>query len=177
MVRKTIILFATLIVGASLTDAFAVPSVRQLGTNVSTNTEKPIAVLPSLPKASNPEVVRAVKTQTETDDTVRIPSISTIKTISSARIKQPVIPSEIQPVTSGVSEASFNAVVDRVNALEQQSENALTGVTESGTGNYVTGVTVGSGNKLEVSKTRVLYAPVFQGNYDTGSNAEIWVVK
>ena len=176
MVRKTIILFATLIVGASLTDAFAVPSVRQLGTNVSTNTEKPIAALPSLPKASNPEVVRAVKTQTETDDTVRIPSIG-IKTISSARIKQPVISSETQPVTSGVSEASFNAVADRVNALEQQSENALTGVTESGTGNYVTGVTVGSSNKLEVTKSRVLYAPVFQGSSDTGSNAEIWVVR
>lgn len=176
MVRKTIILFATLIVGASLTDAFAVPSVRQLGINVSTNTEKPIAALPSLPKASNPEVVRAVKTQTETDDTVRIPSIG-IKTISSARIKQPVISSETQPVTSGVSEASFNAVADRVNALEQQSENALTGVTESGTGNYVTGVTVGSSNKLEVTKSRVLYAPVFQGSSDTGSNAEIWVVR
>ncbi len=168
MMKKTMIFFVALIVGVAYADAFAVPSVRQLGTNVSanttTNTEKNVAVLPSLPKA-NPEAARVAKTTQvavkEPDDS-RISVAGAIKTINSGRFKQP---------------ESYNQVVGMVQKLEGNVENAITGVTESGNGNYVTGIAVGSGNKLEVSKTRVLYAPVFQGNSDTGSNAEIWVVK
>ena len=163
MVKKAIIFFATLMVSVVCVDAFAVPSVRHLGNNVSTNTtintEKNVTVLPSLPKA-NSEVVRSVKTQTvkESDDPARI-------SIGSFRFKQ-LTPGENQ---SGGSAGSVTG--------NGGSSNAITGVIEKESGNYVTGLSVGSGNKLEVTKSRVLVAPVFQGNSDTGSNAEIWVVK
>ena len=48
---------------------------------------------------------------------------------------------------------------------------------ESGSGNYVTDVSV-NGNKLNVTKTHLLYAPVRNANSDTiTGDAEIWIVK
>lgn len=183
MLKKSIAFFAVLLIysGAYAVEAYAAPSVRQLGTGVSSSgAEKIISVLPSLPK-SNSEATIALKSRTakETEDTARIPVLSSIKTISSERIKQPIISGgSVQPGTSGgVSETAFNEVVGRVQALETESQNAINGVTESGSGNYVSGVSVDN-NKLNIEKTRVLYAPVRnEGSNTIVGDAEIWLVR
>lgn len=187
MLKKSIVFFAVWFVvsGAYAADAYASPSIRQLGTSVSSNTEKPVAALPSLPKATT-EVVRAVKPQTDKDneDPSRFPSIGSIKTISSARIKQPATSATIsggsaQPVVSGVTEAAFNEVVGRVQALETEGQKAISGVTESGSGNYVSRVSFDSdNNKLTVEKSHLLYAPVRnEGSSAIVSDAEIWLIR
>lgn len=165
MVKKTIIFFATLVIGAVCMDAFAVPSVRQLGTNASTNTEKNVALLPSLPKA-NPDAIRAAKLQPtkEVDDSARI-------SLGSFRYKQPT------PNNQSGGNSSGGNIGGSAGSITGNVQNAITGVVEAEPGNYVTDLSVGTGNKLEVTKSRVLVAPVFQGNSDTGSNAEIWVVR
>lgn len=181
---KSLIAFVSIFfmgAGGVALDAYAVPSIRQLGTGVSTGAEKPVAALPSLPKTGS-EVSRSVKIQTEneSDDSARIPALSSMKTISSARIKQPATStsSSSQPATSGVSGSAFNEVVDRVQALEANNQNVIKGVTESGTGNYVSNVSVGTNNKLKVEKTRVLYAPVRNdGSSAIVGDAEIWLVR
>lgn len=171
--------------GAYLADANATPSVRQLGINVSNGTDKPVAaVLPSLPK-TNPDVVRAAKVQVsekDKDEGARIPT-KAFKNIGVLKMSQsggtPGSSSGAgQASASGVSLASFNEVVGRVQALESESHNAITGVTESGSGNYVSGVSVGNDKKLNVEKTRVLYAPVRNAGSDTiVSDAEIWLIR
>ena len=177
MMRKTVVFLATLVFCISWADAFAVPSVRQLGTGVSTSTEKTVSVLPSLPKA-NPETARTVKAQVtkETENAARMPVANVIKNISS--IKQPTISGGGQAGISGVSDSAFNDVIRRVQALEAESNDAITGVNESGTGNYVSAVSVGSNNKLNVERTRLLYAPVRnEGSNTIVSDAEIWLVR
>ena len=176
MLRKSMMFFATLLI---VSGAFAAPSVKKLGTaGVSSSATKSTPVVSKI-KASSPSAdslqakaaVAPVSKDVSADTGSRLAGLNTRKTISSGRITTP-------PVTTGFGEVSaeeFAAAVDRIDVLEN---SVVTGVKESGTGNYVSDVSVGENNKLTVTKTRLLYAPVRQGTSDTiVSDAEIWVVK
>ena len=77
--------------------------------------------------------------------------------------------------TAGVSEESLNAVINRVETLESKTDNVITDVNETSSGNYVTDVTA-DGNTLNVTKTNSLYVPVKDGN-SVVDNVEIWMVR
>ena len=69
------------------------------------------------------------------------------------------------------------AISEKVEVLESQSANTVTDVVEYGSGPYVNEVTK-EGNKLNVTKTNLLYAPVRNASGTTVSgNAEIWIIK
>lgn len=185
MIGKLIVLLSTFVFAVSGGDVFAVSSVRQLGTlNTASDTAaKPVSVTPQQPsterKASTLQA-KVAKISADSDNTARIPSISTIKTIS-----KPVITpgsgggsgSSHVVVEGGVSEERFMQAVDRLSAIEQKVENAVTDVTESGNGNYISNVSR-TGNAVTINKTRLLYAPVRNNGSETVvSDAEIWLVK
>ena len=174
MLRKFAVFFVTLLVinGAYAADAYAAPSVKKLGTTgVSSNAAvKSVPVLPRTAqtsssgsgtgslraKAATVTVGRdtTATATAPTSSTSRLSGVSTIKTVSSGKVGTI---GTVQPGTSGVGEIE---------------------VVESGQGNYVSDVSKGGSNVLNVTKTRVLYAPVRRANSDNiVGDAEIWIVK
>jgi hypothetical protein len=151
--KKSVLFLAVLTVFVSL-DAFAVASVKKLGTsNVSANPAKSAAVLPKAQVGGGAIQAKAavvpVGRGATTDANARLSAgVSSIKAISSGNLTT-IRPADVE--------------ID---------------VVESGTGNYVTDVSMRGDNKLGVTKTNLLYAPVRQGSSDTiVDTAEIWIVK
>lgn len=181
MLRKSIIFFAALTVSVSCMDAFAVSSVRMLGTNAAPSPEKTVSVTPSLPAKANTALqAKSAKApvvkNTVAEDSARLSGLGVIKTINTAKVKQQA--AQYSNNTTPSSAGADEGLKARVEALEQQNANAITDVVETGTGNYVSDVTVGSNHKLNVSKTRLLYAPVRNdGSSNVVSDAEIWIVR
>ena len=173
--------FAALTISVSCMDAFAVSSVKMLGNNVAPSAEKPVSITPSLPSRTNTAVqAKSVKApvirDNLDDDSARLSGLGVIKTINTAKVKQQA--AQYSNSTAPSSAGADEGLKARVEALEQQNANAITDVVETGTGNYVSDVTVGSNHKLNVSKTRLLYAPVRnEGSSNVVSDAEIWIVR
>lgn len=184
MSKRYMLLFA-FISSIFATSGMAVPSVKMLGNNASTVVKKANTATPKQTerRPSTPASVKAkvattptIKTTTKTDQT-RFPAITLGKSFSVAKVPvQTTTASSInQPVNTGVSEQELNAMNQRIEALE--SQNGINDVVESEPGTYVTDVAA-DGNKLNVTKTQLLYAPVRNENNDTiTGNAEIWIVK
>lgn len=185
MIRKSILFFAALTIFASV-DAFAVASVKKLGTNSSSlNTAKPVATLPkaqvsgsmgeSLP--ARVATISAAKEDAGDVNPARLSAgVNSIKTISAGKLTSIVADGTSQYTGGGISQENFNRVVERIEALE--SQNPVTDVVQKGAGNYVSDVELGENNKLEVTKTKLLYAPVRRGSNDAiVDSVEIWVVK
>jgi len=164
MIRKSILFLVVAAIFASV-DAFAVPSVKKLGTsNVSANTVKQISVLPktqvSTPSSDSLQVKSAttpVSRVSTSDANTRLSAgVSSIKAISSGGLST---------VPSGGSGQYGTA-------------GTITDVVTSGTGHYVTEVAMRGDNKLGVTKTNLLYAPVRRASSDAVvDTVEIWVVK
>jgi len=185
MIRKSILFFAALTIFASV-DAFAVASVKKLGTsNASLNTAKPTVVLPKAQvSASGSDVLSARvaaapagKESAGDSNAARLSAgVNSIKTISTGKLTSIVTDGAGQHSTTGVSQENFNRAIERIEALE--SQDSITDVVQKGAGNYVADVELGENNKLEVTKTKLLYAPVRRGSSDTiVDSVEIWVVK
>ena len=181
MFKKILVLFAIVSLSAN---AFAVPSVKKLGKNTGLSVAKPV-VTEKNTSSSNVQskaVTAKVATTptikaTANPDQTRFPAITVGKSFKTVKTPTltPNVPSTNQPVNTGVSEQELDAITQRVEALE--SQNVINDVSESGSGNYVTDVSV-NGNKLNVTKTHLLYAPVRNANSDTiTGDAEIWIVK
>jgi len=165
MLRKSILFFAIMTVFVSV-DAFAVASVKKLGTaGVSTSVAKPVTVLPKAP-VSVPSA-DSFQTRVATTPAGRIASgdantrlsagVSSIKAISAGSLSN-------LPTGGGTS--------------QHGTAGGVTDVVTSGTGNYVTDVSMRGDNKLGVTKTNLLYAPVRRGsNNAVVDTVEIWVVK
>ena len=189
MLRKTIVFFAALLIvsGAYATEAFAAASVKKLGSaSVSSNTAKPVALLPKQPVSNSGSASLQAKAATVSatkDDsnvaTSRLSGVNAIKTISSGQIRQIASGGETQIVPSGVSEEALRNVVNRVEVLE--NKNVVTGVELEGSdGNYVKDVTTNSdGSIVKVQKTNSIIAPVRTGSYNASAaeEGEIWLVK
>ncbi len=188
MVKKLVCFLSVLVIGLSQ-NAFAVPSVKKLGNNNLTsanvkpvintsngNTDNKINNKASIAKVAKTPIAKVTTVSSATNG--RIPAITGVKSINTKKV--PVVAnndSVNKPNTSGVGEDKFNEIVERIETLETQNENAITDVVENESGTYVTDVAV-DGNKLSVNKTRLLYAPVRNGNSEEISgDAEIWIVK
>lgn len=189
MVKKLVCLLSVLVIGISQS-AFAVPSVKMLGNNkLNSASVKPVTSTPNrkadnkinnkatMAKVAKTPIAKVTTTSSATQG--RIPAITGIKSINTAKVKPVIVNNDSinKPTTSGVTEDKLNEVVERIENLETQNENAITDVVENESGTYVTDVAV-DGNKLSVNKTRLLYAPVRNGNSEEISgDAEIWIVK
>ena len=187
MIKKVMI--SLFIVGITQS-VFAVPSVKMLGNNkLNSANVKPVTNVPTKNtgiKANNSRIgkitklptVKAVSTTASSDD-ARFPAISNVKSFNVVKNIKPSAPvnTSVQPSNTGVSEDTFNETVNRIEDLENKTANAVTDVVESEPGNYVTDIAV-DGNKLNVTKTKLLYAPVRNGTNETiTGDAEIWIVK
>ncbi len=190
MVKKLVCLLSVLVIGISQS-AFAVPSVKMLGNNkLNSANVKPVTSTPNRKadskinnKATMAKVAKtpiAKVTTTSSAPRGRIPAIIPgIKTMNTAKIKPVIVNNDngSNPATSGISEDKLNEIVERIENLETQNENAITDVVENESGTYVTDVAV-EGNKLSVNKTRLLRAPIRNANGDDlPGDAEIWIVK
>ncbi len=167
MLRKFAVFFVTLLVvnGAYAADAYAAPSVKKLGTSgiSSSAAVKTVPVLPRTSQATGSgtgslqakaATVTVSRDTAPTSSTSRLSGVSAIKTISSGKVGTV---GTVQPGTAVVQEVE---------------------VVESGQGNYVSDVSKSSSNVLNVTKTRVLYAPVRRENSEKiVDDAEIWIVK
>lgn len=101
-----------------------------------------------------------------TDLTDRVSQLETDSTNSSNSIND--VSEELSDLTVRVSQLETDSP-KHINAVKESEES------EEG-GKYVSDVTVVDGNKLSVTKTNVLYAPVREGESTVGT-AEIWIVK
>ena len=181
MLKKLIYLLPFFVAVFSF-NAVAASSIGLLGgkSKPNVNVAKTATITPKNQPAKKHNVARIAKDlespnlkKLSSDDADRFPTI--IKTISKpSTINTNVAP---KPVVGDASENSFNSLVQRVEVLESQSANTVTDVVEYGSGPYVNEVTK-EGNKLNVTKTNLLYAPVRNASGTTVSgNAEIWIIK
>lgn len=179
MTKKVFVLFT---ISLLTTNVFAVPSVKKLGVNASDAVAKPVTITTPKKSDNNTMVVKSAKTPVSTTNSARtavggrLPGIGTAKNIKAVNtnvITKPIS----QDLKPSVTTDEFNTAVERIDALENQTANAITDVVENETGNYVTDVSV-DGNKLNVTKTRLLRAPIRNANGDDlPGDAEIWFVK
>lgn len=163
-------------------NAFAVSSVKVLGDNKpSAVAVKPIVATPKLDV--NKEIIAKSEdkqaTKTSLSRAARMPSSNKISNlITGNKVSQPSKPdSNTKPDVGDISQGDFDAIVNRIEVLEERTENIITDVVESESGTYITDVSV-DGNKLNVNKTRTLYAPIRSGtNGNITGEVEIWIVK
>lgn len=165
MMKKSILFFAIMAVFASV-DAFAVASVKKLGTpNIATSTAKPVTVLPKT-QVSVP-TTDSVRAKAATVPAGRVATAGEANTRLSAGV------SSIKAISSG----SLSSLPSG-GAGQQGTAGAITDVVTTGSGNYVTEVAMRGDNKLGVAKTNLLYAPVRRGTSDAiVDTVEIWIVK
>lgn len=189
MIKKIVCLLSVFLVGITSNNAYAVPSVKKLGVNTSVTGAKPVVAKTAqktetktnnsrIGKVTKLSTVKPVTTKTTTDES-RFPAISNVKSFNVGKNIKPsaLVNTTIQPSNTGVSEDTFNETVNRIEALETKSENVINDVVETESGRYVTDV-VADGNKLNVTKTSLLYAPVREGSGETVTGeAEIWIIK
>ncbi len=193
VVKKIVFLLSLLVVGIFGNDAYAIPSVKNLGVNTTVAGTKPVVATPkkqSETKANNSRIgkvntklstakpVSAATTDRSKTDRSRAPSVTVGKTLNVTKsIKSYVPGNSSQPVASGVSEEVFDETVNRIEILENKSENMINDVVETESGRYVTDV-VADGNKLNVTKTSLLYVPI-RGDSDENITdaAEMWIMK
>ena len=144
-------------------DVWAAPSVRKLGTSgVSAAAVKTTGVMPkqslSEQKGSAALQAKVAKTPTNkivaaTASTQRIPTISAIKTINSAKTKQETINAGgVTPGAAGITDIKSTA------------------------GRYVTDLEK-QGTGLHVEKTDSVVLPIKSGSYDGEEDGEIWLVE
>lgn len=163
-------------------DSFAASTVRKLGGNtVAPNTVS----VPTTRKASLTKT--PIKTSTGAGNRTSFPVHSIGKTKSIGNVANKIITptgggTTITPggdsTTPKPTEnvADLTEIQERLDAIQAQTDNMITDV-ESNDGNYVTDIAV-DGNKLNVNKTNLLYAPVRNSSGDTiTGEAEIWIVK
>ena len=175
-------LFLLLLIVVGLNDAFAVPSVRVLHDNkANVATVKPIASKPKQ-ETNQATIAKSAKpsdTKTNVSRGSFMPSSAKLTNfITGNKVSNSSKPeSNKKPDMGDVSQDEFDAVINRIAALEEISENVITDVVETESGAYVTGVSV-DGNKLNVNKSHALYAPIRNGsNGDISGTAEIWIVR
>lgn len=158
-------------------DAYAVQTVKKLGTVTSTSNAKPITTTQRTASniASSARVVKTatpVTNTTATTSTARMPSVTGIKSIGTLNTSKPQVTSnssaEPQPIASDVIQGTINRIED----LEYFAENAITDVTTT-SGTYVTDI-YAENNTLNVTKTDKLFAPVRNGSTTTDT-AEIYI--
>jgi len=172
---KKIMVTCLLIIGISA-NVFAIPTVRKLGgttaNTVKTNNTAKSSVL-SAKTAKAPTTANKSVTKTESAETVaRMPTTHAIKKLGGSSF----VKKTSSTPTSGETDESITELKERVTVLEDKTSNIITEV-ETTDGNYVNDINI-DGNKLEVNKTRVLYAPVKKANGDTtADDAEIWIVR
>ena len=191
MIKKMVCLLSVLVIGITNNDAYAIPSVKNLGGNAVVAGIKPVVATPkkqSETKVNNSRIGKATKLPTvkpvsaKTTNDSRLPAMTVGKTFNATKtIKTSVTGSTMnqpsQPVTSGVSEDMFNEAIERIDVLENKSENMINDVVETESGRYVTNVAA-DGNKLNVTKTNLLYLPVREGSDKTVTDeAEMWIEK
>lgn len=186
MLKKLMYLLPFFVIGMSF-NAVAVPSAGSLAKNKSNVTvAKTAAITPKRQSGMKTSTVRAtqnleaqsVKTDSATA-AARFPTLSKIKQSN----KNPInntgtnTNTNTKPTSVDVSADSFNSLVQRVEVLESQNANGITDVVEQGSGAFVNDIQK-ENNKLNVSKTHLLYAPVKTAGSETVSgNAEIWIIK
>ncbi|MCQ2562511.1 MAG: hypothetical protein MJ158_02775 [Alphaproteobacteria bacterium] len=172
---KKIILGGFLIVGISA-NVFAVPTVRKLG-GTTANTVKPnntakTSVLSAKAAKVPATASKSAKSNTSAETVARMPTAHAIKKLGGSSF----VKKTSSTPTSGETDESITELKERVTVLEDRTNNIITEV-EATEGNYINDINI-DGNKLEVNKTRVLYAPVKKANGDTtADDAEIWIVR
>lgn len=180
MFKKLICIF-TVLAGIT-TNVLAVPVVRKINTtNALTTVKANNAINNSKTSITTAKAAKLPTTLTKTttpltsantDTSERMPFVGSIKSIST--IAKPA--SGNIPQKPSVTEEDLTELTDRVNVLEEKAENIPNEVS-SDEGTYVTDINV-DGNRINVNKTRLLYAPVKTGNSETiTGDAEIWIVK
>ena len=180
MAKNRFLLFLCAVVIS--TNAFAVPSVKVLGNDKSeVSVAKPIVAMPKLGinKTAVAKSEEKQATKTSLSRAARMPSSNKLSNlITGNKASKPSKPdSNTKPDVGDVSQGDFDAIVNRIEVLEERTENIITDVVETESGAYVTDVSV-DGNKLKVNKTRALYAPIRSGtNGNITGEAEIWIVK
>jgi len=174
MMKKIICLLSVLVVGITSNDGYAVSSVKKTGnTSISGVTtgvnipKKQAEIKPNnarVAKTANLPTVKPVSKPTSLSaDKSRFPAITVFGMPKSSKTSVPANNADQSIKTFGVQEDGFGT--------------SVTEVVEKKSGNYVTDVEV-EGNKINVTKTRLLYAPVRNGSDETiRGNAEIWVIK
>lgn len=189
MLKKSIYLLPFFVM-AFLFNAVATPSIGLLKQNKSnTNIAKTAAITPKKQPVATPNIARAIQNSNTSNlnkassaGSARLPALlgkiplanQNTNTNTNTNVNTNT---STKPVTSGVSESTFNSLVQRVEVLESKNENTIIDVVENGSGAYVNDVTK-EGNKLNVTKTDILYAPVKNASGTTvPGNAEIWIIK
>lgn len=187
MLKKSIYLLPFFVM-AFLFNAVAAPSIGLLKQNKSnTNIAKTAAITPKKQPVATPNIARAIQNSNTSNlnkassaGSARLPALlgkiplANQNTNTNTNINTNI---STKPVTSGVSESTFNSLVQRVEVLESKNENTIIDVVENGSGAYVNDVTK-EGNELNVTKTDILYVPVKNASGTTVSgNAEIWIIK
>ncbi len=191
MIKKMVCLLSVLVIGITNNDAYAIPSVKNLGGNAVVTGTKPVVATPkkqSETKVNNSRIGKVTKLPTvkpvsaKTTNDSRLPGMIVGKTFNATKTIKTSVPGSTinqpsQPVTPGVSEDMFNEAIERIDVLENKSENMINDVVETESGRYVTNVAA-DGNKLNVTKTNLLYLPVREGSDKTVTDeAEMWVEK
>ena len=172
MMKKIICLLSVLVVGITSNDVYAVSSVKKTG-NTSITGVKAAVNTPKKQtekKANNSRIGKTTKVAT-------VKSVPT--TSSSDKSRFPAITVFGIPKSGKTSVSANNADQSIKTSVvsEEGMGTSVTEVVEKGSGNYVTDVEA-EGNKLNVTKTSLLYAPVRNGSDETiRGNAEIWVIK
>lgn len=165
---------------ASVTKARAVQGPSVKATTAGAITPKKLSSERSGIKLSNVANTKTKVSASNSADTARFPIVMNLKGTKVSykgnnNTSGTTTPTTNPVGTAGVSEESLNAVINRVEALESKTDNVITDVNETSSGNYVTDVTA-DGNTLNVTKTNSLYVPVKDGN-SVVDNVEIWMVR
>ena len=181
MFKKVVILCAA-VIGISATDAMAIPTVRKNGISNSSTVSSRTGKLPTNVKTvdNRMSLTNAVKNFKITQSPVTTGGGSNS---SSGGRPGGSTGGSTGGNTSGntggnspsISSNDLVAITDRVSALEAQTDNMITDVEISESGNYVTDVSI-NGNKLNINKTREILVPVRTGTTIT-SSAEVWIEK
>ena len=157
MFKKVVILCAA-VIGISATDAMAIPTVRKNGISNSSTVSSRTGKLPTNVKTvdnrmSLTNVVKNFKIGKPTVGTGNTSGGSTGGNTSGNTGGN--TGENTGNTTPGVSSSDLVAITDRVSALEAQTDNMITDVEISESGNYVTDVSI-NGNKLNINKISVL---------------------
>ena len=170
-------------------NAFASPSVKKLGAKPAVVSAESTAVapVPARSAAKNTAIPMAAKVTKASlnknaakAESARFPSFT-------KKIIEPTTPGGTssggtssggntgQTMSTAALTEKLNNTVQRVENLE--SRNVVTDVNTTTSGNYVTNVVM-DGNKLNVTKSNLLLAPVRNSaGQNVSGDAEIWIIK
>nr|MBQ0091334.1 hypothetical protein [Candidatus Enterousia merdequi] len=178
--KKTII-FSMIILGA-VSNAFALPTVRKLGTTPVGGTETKISssaetiVRSNIKGNAKPATVKQANAVSEAEDVVstnRMPLIlHKINKIDTQSAVKPTVPD-----TPSVSSAELDRLNARVDSLENTIADLQLDVIVTEDGYYVTDVDK-EDTTITVTKSNKVELPVKNlSGSDTNDKAEIWIVK